>query len=38
MSTLGKILFGVSALILYFLSVYSYYLWYGLIGGLAGLW
>jgi hypothetical protein len=37
MSTLGKILFWSSAAILYFLSVYSYYLWYGLIGGVAGL-
>ena len=36
MNSFGKFLFISSALILWFLSIYSYYLWYGLLGGIAG--
>ena len=37
MATLGKILFWGSGIILYLLSIYSYYLWFGGLGALAAL-
>lgn len=37
MSTFGKILFGLSAVIMYLLAAYSYFVWFGILGGIASL-